>query len=193
MDFIPISALSEYLYCPRNCYLFYVLGEEKENPYTVEGKLLHQKGEKQIRVKRRKVAQTRRVYVYSNRYQISGFADIVEEKGSKIYPIEYKGGKKRLRIGHKVQVCAQALCLEEMLNIKIPHAFIYYASSERRLKVQLDSEIRSLTKETIQKVKSLLASQKIPPSVFSRKCRGCSLEPLCLPQETAKLKRLSNI
>lgn len=189
MDFIPISALGEYNYCPRNCYLFFVLGERGENPYTVEGKLLHQRVDESTRTKRGDTVQTRRVYVCSERYGISGFADVIEEKEGEIYPVEYKRGKRGIWQNDRIQLCAQAICLEEMLGVKITKAYIFYVSSGRRMEVKLDSQLRLDTNETIRKVKRLFASETVPAPVFGNHCHGCSLKPHCLPKETAQLKK----
>lgn len=189
VDFIPISALSEYLYCPRNCYLFYVLGERGENPYTVEGKILHERVHEATKTKRGEKQQLRKVYVYSKHYGISGFADVLEERRGRIVPIEYKRGRKRNRLEDEIQLCAQAMCLEEMLNIKIKEGFIFYASSRRRRKVKLDESLRREVIKTIQKVRALFVSKEIPPPLNDNRCRGCSLKPNCLPMETAKLKK----
>jgi CRISPR-associated exonuclease Cas4 len=188
-DFIPISALSEYDYCPRNCYLFFVLGERGENPYTVEGKLLHERVNEPTRTKRGVTVQSRRAYVFSARYGISGFADVIEEKEGDIYPIEYKRGKRGIWRNDRIQLCAQAICLEDMLGIEIAEAYIFYVSSGRRMKVELDSQLRQDTIETMQKIRKLFTSEVIPKPVFSNRCNGCSLKPLCLPKETAQLKK----
>jgi CRISPR-associated exonuclease Cas4 len=189
VDFIPISAISEYVYCPRNCYLFYVLGERGENPYTVEGELLHKRVHKSSRTKRGKLIQLRRVYVYSKRWGISGFADVLEGKGSKVYPVEYKRGKSGGWQNDKIQLCAQAICLEEMLNVEIVQAYIFYVSSGRRREIKLDEKLRKDTIKTIGEVRKLFKSKNIPPPLNDNRCRGCSLKPKCLPKETIKIKR----
>jgi CRISPR-associated exonuclease Cas4 len=186
-DFIPISALSEYAYCPVNCYLTYMQGERRENPYTVEGKILHSRVQERAKTRRAGAVQFRRVYVYSNCYQISGFADLVEEKSSQIYPVEHKRGKGSWRSDH-LQLCAQALCLEEMFGIEVLSGYIFYAASGRREKVIFDKELRAYTVEVIRKVRSLFEGKFKPEPIYSNKCKGCSLKPICLPKETTKLK-----
>lgn len=189
-DLVPISALSEYDYCPVNCYLTYVQGESRENPYTVEGKILHARVHKKAKTKQDNVIQFRKVYLYSEKYGISGFADLVEaqEKTSQIYPVEYKRGRGRSWRSDRLQLCAQALCLEEMLGQKIPFGYIFYASSGRREKVEFDKTLRVHTAEVIDKVRRLFKSHQKPEPSYSSKCNGCSLKPICLPKETAKLK-----
>jgi CRISPR-associated exonuclease Cas4 len=189
IQFIPISALSEYVYCPRNCYLFYVLGERGENPYTVEGELLHERVHESSRTKRDELIQLRRVYVYSKRFGMSGFADVLEEKEDKIYPVEYKRGRSGGWQNDEIQLCAQAICLEEMLNVEIVQAYIFYVSSKRRREVKLGKKLREDTIKTVEEVRALFKSKKIPPPLNNNRCRNCSLKPKCLPKETIKIKR----
>lgn len=189
-DPIPISALNHYDYCPRRCWWIFVAGEFQENRYTVEGGLLHERVHQTIRTKRGELLQLRRVYVYSQRYGLSGFADLVEERAGEIYPIEYKRGRRGDWKNDQLQLCAQALCLEEMLKCKIERGFIYYAASQRRQEVLFDEELREYTVATIERVHALLGDpiEREPEALFTRRCRGCSLYPVCLPREVVQLK-----
>ncbi|MHA2644682.1 MAG: CRISPR-associated protein Cas4 [bacterium JZ-2024 1] len=159
-----------------------------ENPYTVEGELLHQNVHEEGVTRRGDLLQIRRVWVFSRRYNLIGIADLLEEKAGELYPVEYKRGRKGDWKNDQLQLCAQALCLEEMLSRSIPFGYIYYAASARRLLVNFSDNLRKATIQTIHKVQQLTASRVRPPPLFSRKCLGCSLYPSCLPRETKKVQ-----
>lgn len=188
IDFIPISSLGEYLYCPRNCYLFYVLGEKAENAYTVEGSILHEKTQRRLREKRGGKIRLSKIFVFSLRLFISGFADVVELAKDKIYPVEIKRGKARGWKGDKVQLCAQGICLNEMTKERIEYGFLFYASSQEKRKVYFDESLRFETEKVVHKVRKLFNKDKIPKPLNNHKCRGCSLKPICLPKETTILE-----
>jgi CRISPR-associated exonuclease Cas4 len=133
---------------------------------------------------------------------LSGFADVVEEQEGQLTPIEYKKGKMGQWLNDHVQLCAQALCLEEMLNCHIPHGYIFYFGSARREKVVFTDVLRKHTEETIQLAFTLLERRELPPPLIGKqtgrtplpalhkKCRDCSLEPLCLPREVLALRKM---
>jgi len=123
----------------------------------------------------------------SLRLGLIGKADVVEfhrEEGNnwRPFPVEYKRGKPKVDESDKVQLCAQAMCLEEMLSVTIPAGAIFYGKTRRRLDVSLDGELRQETKKAAQAVHELLASGKTPDPVFSKKCKSCSLINHCLPR-----------
>lgn len=189
MEPIFISALNHYDYCPRRCYLMFILCEFKENPYTVEGEILHDRAHNEGRTKRRDLLQLRRVYVFSKKYNLVGIADLIEEKANEIYPVEYKRGRMGEWKNDRLQLCAQGLCLEEMTNRKIDKGYIFYASSGRRKEVVFDDKLRLFTTDTIEMVKELFLHRKDPGANLSKRCRGCSLYSVCLPKETKLLKK----
>ncbi len=190
-DYIYISALNHFDYCPTRCYWIYVAGEFQDNEYTVEGEIVHENVHKTMKTTRGDLVQLRRVHTYSRRYGLIGFADLVEEKAGEIYPVEYKRGRRGDWKNDKLQLCAQALCIEEMLDeSKIPKGFIYYAASGKRVGVVFDEELRKYTTETIEKVRELMRSNLKPPAVYKNKCQGCSLYPVCLPKEQEKAKKI---
>ncbi len=188
MEPIAISALNHFDYCPRRYYLMFIDNVFTENPYTVEGEILHQKVHERGTSRRGDFVQIRRVLVYSRRLNIIGVADLLEEKAGEIYPVEYKRGRQGNWKNDQLQLCAQALCLEEMLSRSIPYGYIYYASSSRRKKIDFSPSIRESTERTIARVRMLRDSLQRPPAVLTRRCHGCSLYPVCLPEETIKLK-----
>jgi len=211
-DYIYISSLNHYDYCPTRCYWIYVAGEFLDNEYTVEGDIIHENVHKVMKTTRGDLVQLRKVHIYSRKYGLTGFADLIEEKAGEIYPVEYKRGRRGDWKNDKLQLCAQALCIEEMLDeslvvspswldhksqttkdqqpTTISKGFIYYASSGRRVEVVFDEELRRYTIETIEKVRELMESGIKPPAVYKNKCSGCSLYPVCLPKEEEKARRM---
>lgn len=115
-DYIQISALNHYEYCPTRCYWIYVAGEFRDNEYTTEGDIIHENVHKTMKTTRGDIVQLRRVHVYSKKYGLTGFADLIEEKAGEIYPVEYKRGRRGDWKNDKLQLCAQAICIEEMLD-----------------------------------------------------------------------------
>ena len=190
MDFISISSLNHYDYCPKRAWYIFVSGEFIDNPHTVEGTLLHERSDSSERTVRGDLIQTRTVHLYSQQYGMTGIADVVEEKGGEIYPVEYKKGRRGNWKNDQLQLCAQALCLEEMLKLPepIPRGFLYYASTGNRKEIPFTGELRTYTIRTIDAVRELLETQTRPNVRHDARCRGCSLYPICLPKEVEKLR-----
>lgn len=190
MDYIPISSLNHYDYCPKRAWYIFVCGEFVDNAHTVEGTLLHTRSDSSERTVRGDLIQTRTVYLYSQKYGLSGIADVIEEKAGDIYPVEYKKGGKGDWKNDQLQLCAQALCLEEMLKLlqPIPRGFLYYASTGNRKEIEFAEALRTYTINTIYAVRDLLEIQTRPDVSYNRRCRGCSLYAICLPKEVERLK-----
>ena len=146
--------------------------------FTVEGEILHRRVHQRGKGKRPGKRQWRKVPVFSRRLGVVGYADMVEEIEGQFFPVEYKRGKARLHISDQVQLCLQAMCLEEMLRCPIETGFIYYASSRRRLEVDLTGPIRRLARKAVHEVRELLRQSAPPPAIFSPKCRGCAFSAL---------------
>lgn len=198
-EMLSISYLNALEYCPRRFYYECALSEFIDNAHTVEGNMLHERSDSGLRTLENGITTFRRVWVWSDRLRLSGFADVVEEQEGKLIPIEYKKGKMGEWLNDHVQLCAQALCLEEMRGCTIPYGYIFYFGSARREEVTFDEALRQHTKETIQQAFDLLERGVLPPPLVGkgnkrkalptmhRKCRDCSLEPLCLPCEVLAL------
>jgi len=184
-ELIPISLVSEYVFCPRSAWLAYVAGAFEPNEFTVEGEILHRRVHQRGKGKRPGKRQWRKVPVFSRRLGVVGYADMVEEIEGQFFPVEYKRGKARLHISDQVQLCLQAMCLEEMLRCPIETGFIYYASSRRRLEVDLTGPIRRLARKAVHEVRELLRQSAPPPAIFSPKCRGCAQRAACMPETPA--------
>lgn len=186
--FIPISALNQYTFCPRRCWYMHVAHEFFDNAHTVEGTLLHERADSGEATRRGDLWQVRSVYLYSTRYGLTGKADLIEEQSGEIYPVEYKKGRRGEWSNDQVQLCAQALALEDMLGRDISRGFLYYAATGRRQEVPLTAELRQETLDTIARVRELIRSGQRPPAIYAPKCKGCSLYRVCLPRETALLQ-----
>jgi CRISPR-associated exonuclease Cas4 len=191
MEFLPISSLNHYDYCPKRAWYIFVSGEFIDNPHTVEGVLLHERSDSSERTVRGDLIQTRTVYLYSQKYGLTGIADVIEEKGGEIYPVEYKKGRRGEWKNDQLQLCAQALCLEEMLKLPqpIPRGFLYYAATGQRKEILFTEALWTYTIGTIEAVRNLLETQTRPDVRYNPRCRGCSLYPLCLPKEVEKLNQ----
>lgn len=126
----------------------------------------------------------RALQLYSSRYGLVGKADIVEMRAGVPAPVEYKKGKRQQFENDDIQLCAQALCLEEMFGMAVTEGCIYHAASKRRRKVVFDAKLRSETLQTIEAVRRLLAEEHVPPAVLKPRCDGCSLRDVCLPELT---------
>jgi CRISPR-associated exonuclease Cas4 len=187
---VPISALNQYTFCPRRCWYMHVAHEFLDNAHTVEGTLLHERADSGEATRRGELWQDRSVYLYSTRYGLTGRADLIEEQSGKIYPVEYKKGRRGEWSNDQVQLCAQALALEDMLGRDISRGFLYYAATGRRQEVPLTEELRQETIETIARVRALLRGGQRPPAIYAPKCKGCSLYRVCLPRETALLQAM---
>ncbi len=193
-DYVLISALNQYNYCPLRCYWMFVEHEYADNEHTIEGALGHARVHSEERTTRGDLFQIRSVYLYSKRYGICGKADLIEERSGAIYPVEYKKGRLGNWTNDALQLCAQALCLEEMLAeahgrpAHISQGYIFYASTGRRKAVPLTPELRTLTIETIAAVRTLLHTRQRPQVGYSARCKGCSVYHICLPRETAMLR-----
>lgn len=134
--------------------------------------------------------QQRRVYVWSDQLRLTGFCDVVERTAGGLYPVEYKKGK-RLGDNDRAQLCAQALCLEERLGQTIEAGFLYSFATKRREEVVFDATLRQWVVELAAEAQRLAAAGVLPPPITNRnKCRDCSLEPLCLPDEVRALQAL---
>lgn len=181
-DLVPLSALNHYLYCDRRCALIHVEGVFIDNAYTVEGQLHHKEADTPGYESGPGVRVVRALPVYSYRLGLSGRADIVEFRGKTPFPVEYKRGKRKQWDNDDVQLCAQALCLEEMFGVPVSKGAVFHAGSRRRRDVAFTPELRRLTVETIHKVRRMITSQILPRAHLKPQCEGCSLRPICMPE-----------
>ncbi len=185
---LPISMLNQLEYCERRFWYMFVQGEMDINAPVLEGTLQHERVHSAGAERTGDTLAHRRIYVYSHRLRLVGFVDVVEEKDGNLYPVEYKHGRMGRWLNDHIQLCAQAMCLEERLDVSIEQGYIFYFRSRRRVAVPLTPELRERTKASITHAFDLLAQGRIPPPIDNyRKCRDCSLEPICLPREVRRL------
>lgn len=185
---LPVSSVAEVLYCPRNFYYRVVEQTEEYNQHLLEGKFqeeLREERNTQIRSDRK---QYRNIYLDSEHYKIVGIIDVVEEKDGIIYPVENKKGSRRDNLNDDVQVCLQALLLEEYLQRDLTHGYVYYVDSASRRVVTLSPELRELAVHTVEFAHRIVQDQLLPEPVNDQRCNGCSLVERCLPEEMKVLK-----
>lgn len=186
-EFIPISALQHYLYCPRQCALIHVEQLWAESKHTAEGRLLHERVDKPRADKRRGVRTVTAMPLAHAALRLTGIADVVEfhqtENGEQAYPVEYKRGRPKAHSADEVQLCAQALCLEAMLSQSLSEGALFYGETRRRLTVVFDDALRDLTTATIEATRNMILSGTTPTADYApRRCDACSLIDLCQPR-----------
>jgi len=183
-DLVPISALQHMLYCPRQCALIHLERHWAENRYTAEGRILHNRVDSGKSESRPAVSVERSVRVRSLRLGVTGIVDVVEIRpGPHVYPIEYKRGRPKSHRADEVQLCAQALCLEEMLGMAVPEGALFYGQNRRRKIIVFDEELRGITERVASETSRMLGKGRTPAPIYeSRKCGACSLMAFCQPR-----------
>jgi CRISPR-associated exonuclease Cas4 len=189
-ELIPISALNHYAYCPRRCALIHVEQTYSENVYTMRGHDLHERTDREdesgweegVRVERA-------VPLWSKRLGLIGRADVVEFHGNVPYPVEYKHGPRREKDHDDLQLCAQALCLEEMTGLPVPSGAIFHHTSRRRREVSFSAALRSQVTDDVDHVRAMLRAKSLPPPVNDSRCRNCSLIEACMPSVIGEPQR----
>ncbi len=201
---IPISYLNAYAYCPRRFYYEFVQGEMVVNEHVLEGQQLHERVDQPGSTTRGMREQLRRLYLCAPQLGVTGYCDLVEveldgtqtdlallAREQRVYPVEYKKGKMGKWLSDHTQLCIQAMALEEILALPgcIHHGYIYYIGSARRDQVLIDQPLRERTRALLADAR-LVATRPCPPLPITnwRKCRDCSLEPMCLPREVMSLE-----
>jgi CRISPR-associated exonuclease Cas4 len=187
-DYLPISMLNQLEYCERRFWLMYVQGEMEVNAPVLEGVQQHERAHDGGLERDGEMTIHRRVYVWSERLRLAGFADVVEEQAGELTPVEYKHGRMGRWLNDHVQLCAQALCLEERTGQPVRRGAIFYWGSRRRVAVEFTPELRARTEAAVARACELLEAGRIPPPLDQRaKCHDCSLEGTCLPREVLLL------
>lgn len=201
--FLPVSGLQHYAFCPRQCALIHIEREWQENVLTARGRIEHTRvheGYKEFRRGRRQISG---LYIRSEAMQLQGQIDILELelidaegpdnlqlfylKGSwQIYPVEFKHGEPKKNNCDRIQLCAQAMCLEEMTGLDIPAASLFYHRIHRRDDVILDDMLRCETKKTAEKYHAMFQSGCTPAPVYGRYCHSCSMFEICMPKKMCK-------
>ncbi len=197
-EFLPLSGLQHLAFCERRWALVHLEQQWKENLFTAEGRLLHEKAHSATMETRPGVLVRRTLSLHSFRMGLSGQADIVEfqpvddpaqgisiprRKGLwRAYPIEYKRSRdKHGSSAYRIQLCAQALCLEEMLRIAVPSGAVYDGKTKRREEIIFDSPLRADVERLAARMHHIYRERKTPGAVYAKKCESCSMKPICLP------------
>ncbi|MDR1947520.1 MAG: CRISPR-associated protein Cas4 [Desulfovibrio sp.] len=195
-DFIQLSALQHYSYCPRQCALIHLDMVWSENVFTAEGRLLHDKVDSGKTEIRGNVKTATGLRLCSFRHGVSGTADVVEfhhQNGGWLpFPVEYKHGRPKKHDSDRLQLCMQALCLEEMLSVAVPRGALFYGKTRRREEVEFSEELRSETVALVRDVHVLLRQTVLPPPADDERCPGCSLSDVCLPHLHAGGRRVAS-
>lgn len=186
---VPVSALRHYTFCPRRCALQYVEQTWADNRFTIEGDALHERVDTAGYEERPGVRVVRALPIFSDRLGLSGRADVVEfvhgaDGRDHPSPVEYKRGARRLHDQADLQLCAQALCLEEMFGVSVDRGSIYFGDSRRRREVAFSPELRERVAVTAGAVRALMREARTPPARHGAWCDGCSLQPACIPTVT---------
>jgi CRISPR-associated exonuclease Cas4 len=191
---IAVSALNQYAYCPRRCALIFMDQEFENNIHTQRGTDEHDRADQTFHAcDANGVRLEYALPVWSCRMGLSGRCDVVEfHHDGMVYPVEYKHGKKQKWLNDDLQLAAQALCLEEMLNITIEKGAIFHKGSLHRREVVFTQKLRKLVEETADAIHTLLASGYLPPPVNDQRCPECSLKNICMPSVVAEKKRGRN-
>jgi CRISPR-associated exonuclease Cas4 len=213
-EFLPISLLQHFLFCPRRAALVHIEGIWSDNIFTALGQNMHERVHTTEIETRKDLRVTRGLLLRSFTMGVTGKADVVEFhrldetesntatpesirlKGIRglwrAYPVEYKSGHLRHEAGYEIQLCAQAICLEEMLSTQVAEGSIYYGKTGRRLDLVFDSKLRLATETACSQLHSLLGGNTTPPAKYEPKCGKCSLLDFCLPQVVGKSKSVKS-
>jgi CRISPR-associated exonuclease Cas4 len=159
-----------------------------ENVATAEGHILHDRAHETGLERRGNIRIVRGLRLRSLRLGLTGVADVVEfhwvGDSEILFPVEYKRGVQRHELSFEVQLCAQAMCLEEMLNVEVPAGALFYGLSRRRHDVTFDAVLRTATEDAARRLHELVAGGVTPPAVYDKRCRQCSLLEVCMPATT---------
>lgn len=180
-DYLPLSGLQHLAFCERQCALIHVEGVWAENRLTVEGRHLHRKVDETGDEIRDGVRVVRGLWLRSDRLKLTGKADVVEFRPEGPWPVEYKRGVRKQWLHDEVQLCAQALCLEEMMGVRVDRGSLYYGSSKRRREVVFDESLRARVEASAHRYHDLVRRRVLPAPINDSRCRNCSLRESCMP------------
>jgi len=190
---LPISALQHLVFCERQCALIHVEQLWAENVLTVEGRQLHEKAHSGKSELRGDTKITRGLWLKSHQLGLIGQADVVEFHADQtVKPVEYKRGKPKKGDSDRVQLCAQAMCLEEMLDVSIESGSLFYGTRQRRTDVAFDQILRASTSKVTKRLHEMIAQRETPVALREKKCDKCSLLNLCMPDSMRFAKGASS-
>ena len=193
VDLVPISALQHFVYCQRQCALIHVERVWSENVFTLRGRRAHERVDTPGHRTRAGERSVRALDIWSERLGIIGRADVVVfDEADRPYPVEHKVGSRKSRRADEIQLCAQALCLEEMFGRQVKEGALFYGRTRRRRVVAIDNDLRSETEAVIDATRDLLSNRRLPAPAADSRCRHCSLIEACLPFAPGNLSRLDS-
>ncbi|MBN8563520.1 MAG: CRISPR-associated protein Cas4 [Leptolyngbya sp. UWPOB_LEPTO1] len=187
-NYLPLSYLNAWEYCSRRFYFEYVLGEMVENEHIVLGTHLHRNINEAGVIQEGDTIVYQQQWVWSDRLQVSGVIDAVEERDRQLIPLEYKKGKMGRHLSDHFQLCAAALCLEERTGKTIAYGEIFYHANRRRQRVEFSPQLRQMTEDAIRAAQMAETRPMPPPIDHKTKCQACSLQSICLPMEVKQLR-----
>ena len=191
---LPLSLLNDYLYCPRRAALKVVEGWRSANQHTARGDIVHEHADLAGYEVVKGVTLLRALPVWSERLGLNGKCDIVEQRpDGSLLPVEFKLGKRRQWANDDAQLCAQALCLEEMFGVNVPRGAVFHADSKRRREVEFTPALRVLTEIAAAQLHELLNAGRVPAAVLKPACEECSLFAICLPKATGSDSRAARL
>jgi CRISPR-associated exonuclease Cas4 len=191
---LALSLLNDFLYCHRRAALKVVEGWRSANQHTARGDIVHEHADLRGYEVVQGVKILRALPVFSDRLGLNGKCDLVEQRpDGSLFPVEFKVGKRRQWENDDAQLCAQALCLEEMFQTTIPRGAVFHADSKRRREIEFSPALRTLTEKTITDLHALLDSTAIPRAEFREACEECSLYEICLPKATGADSRAAQL
>jgi len=188
-DPIMISALNHYLYCPRRCGLVHVEQVWSENLYTMRGREVHENVDETSSHVLEGVRYERALPLWSKTLGLTGKADLVEFHGEIPYPVEYKSGRHKRFTNDYTQLCAQAVCLEEMLGVTVEKGALYWHGSRERQEVIITAAMRRQLEEVVAVVREMIAEHRVPAPVNDKRCEDCSLREACLPHVAGNISK----
>ena len=188
-DYLLLSGLQHLRFCQRQCALIHIEQQWSENFFTAAGRVQHEKVHGGVPESRKNVKTERNLKIASARLGVTGCTDAVEfYSDGKIIPIEYKHGKPKENTSDEVQLCAQVICLEEMLGCTITEGALFYFKTRRRIPVPITDELRRETIELAERFHRFVADGQTPAALYSRQCESCSFIDECFPESAGKCK-----
>jgi CRISPR-associated exonuclease Cas4 len=189
-ELVPLSALEHWSYCPRQCALIHLDQTFEESVHTLRGQRVHERADSGEPSMSQGIRVVRGLPLWSGRLGLTGRADIVEFGPGGPCPVEYKSGKQRPGEHESLQVCAQAMCLEEMLGEPVAEGAIWWHGSRSRQIVRCDAVLRQAVEQAVDDVREMMREQRLPGAFHAPRCRACSLRDVCLPVLCADERRV---
>ena len=188
---VPVSAIEHFVYCQRQCALIHCDGVWADNAHTVRGSRSHRRVDSGQHRQERGRYVLRAIPLWSEALGLSGQADAVELERGQVRPVEYKSGVRHGSAAD-LQLCAQALCLEEMLGVDVPEGFVWYGGPRRRVRVDFTSAMRCEVVEIVGQIRDQLVGGVLPAAPNDQRCEECQLRHHCLPEVTASPNRVDS-